>query len=141
MASLRTEMDRLFESLVRDPLAAMDWPFIGRGRLWPTVDLAESPEEVTVRAELPGIDPNDLDVTITGNQLVLSGEKKEVAEKEGQGYYHSESRFGTFRRTVPLPEWLDTQNVAAEYVNGVLTLRIKRSPTAAPKRIEIKVKS
>ena len=72
-------MDRLFDSFLREPLAAMDWPF--KERAWaPSVDVAETDREVIVRAEVPGIDPKDLDVTISGNQLILSGEKKEAVD-------------------------------------------------------------
>jgi len=139
LAALRTEMDRLFETFVREPFSAVDWPWGSRGRWWPAVDIAETADEVTVRAEVPGLDPKDLDVSITGSQLVLSGEKKESTEESGKNFYHTESRFGTFRREIPLPEGIDTQNVDAQYANGVLTLRLKRSPAVAPKRIEVKV--
>ena len=101
--------------------------------------MAESDKEVTVRAELPGIDPKDLEVTVAGNQLVLSGEKKESSETKEKGIYHSETRYGAFHRTVPLPEGVDTEHVDAQYANGVLTLRLAKTPQAATKRIEVKV--
>ncbi len=93
---------------------------------------------MTVRAELPGIDPKDLDVTVTGNQLVLSGEKKESSEHDGKDFYHSETRYGSFRRMIPLPDGVDTENVDAQYANGVLTLHLKKTAPAAQKRIEVK---
>ena len=93
-------MERLFDSFFREPLAAMDWPRWGSDKWSPAVDLAENDKELTVRAELPGIDPKDLDVTVTGNQLVLSGEKKESSEHKEKDFYHSETRYGSFRRTV-----------------------------------------
>jgi HSP20 family protein len=77
-------------------------------------------------------------VSVLGNQLVISGEKKESEEKKGRDSYRSEIRFGSFRRTLPLPEGVDTQNVEAQYANGVLTLRLKKTPAAAPRRVEIK---
>ena len=79
-------MDRLFDSFFREPLGALDWPLWGSGKWSPAIDVAENDKELTVRAELPGIDPKDLDVTVTGNQLVLSGEKKESSEHEGEGF-------------------------------------------------------
>ena len=78
---LRNEMDRLFESFFREPLAALDWPQWGSGKWSPAIDVAESDKEWTVRAELPCIDPKDLDVSVSGNQLVLSGEKKKEAKR------------------------------------------------------------
>jgi HSP20 family protein len=140
LVPLRGEMDRLFDSFVREPFGALEWPLWGSDKWSPAVDVAESDKELTVRAELPGIDPKDLDVSITGNQLVLSGEKKESSERKEKDFYHSETRYGSFRRTVPLPDGVDTENVDAEYANGVLTLRLKKTAPAATKRIEVKTK-
>ena len=140
MLALRNEMDRLFESFFREPFAGLDWPLWGGGKWSPAIDVAENDKELTVRAELPGIDPKDLEVTVTGNQLVLSGEKKESSEHEGKDFYHSETRYGSFRRSVPLPEGIDTENVDAQYANGVLTLRLQKTAPAAAKRIEVKTK-
>jgi HSP20 family protein len=134
-------MDRLFENFFRESLSAWQWPFSDAGAWMPAVDVAENDREVTVRAELPGIEPKDLNVSVSGNQLIISGEKKQSEERTGKDYYHREIRFGSFRRTVPLPEGVDSENVEAEYANGVLTLRLKKSPAAAPRRIEIKTKS
>ena len=140
LAALRGEMDRLFESFFREPLGGLDWSPWGSGKWSPAVDLAENDKEVTVRAELPGIDPKDLDISISGNQLVLSGEKKESSETQEKDFYHSETRFGSFRRVIPLPEGVDTENVDAQYANGVLTLRLKKTAPAPAKKIEVKVK-
>ena len=140
LMGLRNEMDRLFESFFREPFAALDWPQWATGKWSPAIDVAESDKELTVRAELPGIDPKDLDVAVSGNQLVLSGEKKEQSEHDGKDFYHSETRYGSFRRTIPLPEGIDTENVDAQYANGVLTLRLKKTAPAAAKRIEVKTK-
>ena len=140
LVALRSEMDRLFDTFLREPLGAIDWPFGGQGKWSPTVDISESDEEIVVRAELPGIDPQDLDVSISGNQLVLSGEKKESTEHKEKDFCHSESRYGSFRRSVRLPDGIDTENVDARYANGVLTMHLKKTPSAVPKRIEVKVK-
>ena len=140
LVALRSEMDRLFDTFLREPFGEIDWPFVGQGKWSPTVDIAESDDEVVVRAELPGIDPKDLDVSVSGNQLVLSGEKKESSESEGKDFSHSESRYGSFRRLVQLPEGIDTENVEAQYANGVLTMHLKKTPSAVPKRIDVKVK-
>jgi HSP20 family protein len=140
LVSLRGEMDRLFDSFLRDPFGAMNWPHWGAGKWSPAVDVAEDDKEVSVRAELPGIDPKDLDVTVVGNQLILSGEKRESSESKEKGVFHSETRYGSFRRTVPLPEGVDTEHVDAEYAHGVLTLRLPKTAPANQKRIEVKVK-
>ena len=85
MIALRNEMDRLFDSFVREPFGAIDWPTWATGKWSPAVDVAEDDKEFTVRAELPGIDPKDLEVSVLGNQIVLSGEKKESQRDQGQG--------------------------------------------------------
>ena len=140
LSVLRTEMDRLMDSFFRDPIGALDWRS-GARRAWtPAVDVAESDEEVVVRAEIPGMDPKDVEITISGGQLVISGEKKESTEESGKDFFHSETRYGSFRRSVPLPEAVDPEKVDAECSNGVLVVRLKKSPSSPPKRIEVKVK-
>lgn len=140
LLALRGEMDRLFDSFFREPFGAMDWPLLGLGKWSPPLDVAETDTEITVKAELPGIDPKDIEVTVVGNELVLSGEKKETTEHDVKGFHHSETRYGSFRRTVPLPEGIDTENVDAQYANGVLTLHLKKIAPVTKKRIEVKVK-
>jgi HSP20 family protein len=130
-------MDRLLDTFIREPLG-LEWPFGQRGCA-PSVDLAETNEEVVVRAEIPGIDPDNLEVTVVGGQLVLAGEKKDVSESSGRDFYHTESRFGRFRRTIPLSQAVDAENAEANYTDGVLTIRFKKIPAVAPKRIEVKV--
>jgi HSP20 family protein len=138
LTAFRSEMDRLFDSFFREPFGGME--LMEPDKWSPAIDIAEDDKEVTVRAEIPGIDPKDLDVTVVGEQLVLSGEKKESKETKEKGFYHSETRYGSFHRTVPLPEGVDTEHVDAQYNNGVLTLKMPKTPQAAKKRIEIKVK-
>jgi HSP20 family protein len=134
-------MDRLFDSFLREPFGMLDWPsFTGSEKWWPAVDVAETDKDLTIHAELPGIDPKEIDVSVTGDQLVISGEKKENSERKGDGFIHSESHYGSFRRVIPLPEGVDSEHVEAQYNHGVLTLTLPKTPVAAPKRIEVKVK-
>jgi HSP20 family protein len=131
-------MDRLFDSFMRDPFGSLA-DSLGAARPWsPAIDVAEDDQQVVVRAEVPGVDPKDLEITVSGNRLVLSGEKKETHEKKDKDIYHAESRFGSFRRSIELPSGLDTENVVAEHAHGVVTITLKKAPTAAAKRIEIK---
>jgi HSP20 family protein len=117
-----------------------EWPAWAGGKWSPAVDVSENEKELTVRAELPGIEPKDLDITVTGNQLVISGEKRESTEHNGKNFHQTETHYGSFRRTIPLPEGTDTENVDAQYANGVLTLRLAKNTPAEQKRIEVKVK-
>jgi HSP20 family protein len=86
------------------------------------------------------MDPKDLDVQLVGNQLTLAGEKKDTSEQRGENYYHSETHVGSFRRSITLPEGVDSENVEAEYANGVLTLRLKKTKPTPTKKIEVKTK-
>jgi HSP20 family protein len=138
LMTLRHEMDRLFDTFFREPFGAVDWPMWPQGKWMPAIDVTESEDEVTVRAEVPGIDPKELDVRVTGNQLTLSGEKKAASEEKGENFYHSETRYGSFHRSIALPEGIDTENVDAQYANGVLTLHMKKTQAATAKRIEVK---
>lgn len=138
LAQLRQEMDRLFDRFVADP-----WNWAGTGLAadanWlPSMDLSETEKEFTVRMEIPGVDPKDLDISLVGNRLTVSGKKEEKHEKEESGYHHTESYFGSFRRTVELPAPVDSETIDAAHSNGVLTVTLKKQQTEAPKRIQVK---
>jgi HSP20 family protein len=141
MVALRSEMDRLFDTFLREPLGMLDWPLWGSSDKWaPAVDVIDGEKELTVRAELPGIDPKDLDVKVVGDQIVISGEKRESTETKEKNRFRSETRYGSFQRVVPLPEGIDTEHVEAEYAHGVLTLRLPKTAPPASKKIDVKVK-
>ena len=137
LLTLRDEMDRLFDAFVREPMGSLEWPSWRGGEFAPAIDIGETETEVVVHAELPGLAPEDLDVTLAGNQLTLAGEKKEVSEQRAEGSYQTEIRFGKFRRTVQLPQEVDPEQVESAYSDGVLTLRLKKASPTPPKRIEV----
>lgn len=141
LGRLRSEIDRLFDRFFTDPFGSMDAFFTPLGEWAPSIDVAESEQEITVRAEIPGVDPKDLDIQLTENVLTLRGEKKEMTERKGDNYYHGERRFGTFQRVICLPVDVDPEKVSAEHANGVVTIRLAKVPGAAPKRIPVKVAS
>jgi HSP20 family protein len=137
LTDFRAELNQLVDSFFRDPWPRADTTFASA---WaPEVDIRETEDEVTVKAEVPGIDPKDLDITVASNVLTLSGEKREETEKKAKGVYHTERRFGSFRRMIQLPSAVDSQNVAAHYENGVVTIGLKKRPEAVAKRIPVKV--
>jgi HSP20 family protein len=136
--SFHNEIDRLFESFFHNPFSLAEAPFASLGEWAPTLDVSETENDVSVRAELPGVKPEDLDVTVTGDTLVLAGEKKESIEKKDKNYWHSESRYGSFRRQVRLPTEVDAENVEAKFSHGVLEIHLKKSHAAKAKRIAVK---
>jgi HSP20 family protein len=136
---LRAEFDELFDRFFRDPwgLELADW-FGGEGAWGPRLDLSESDKEVTIRAELPGIEPDDVEINVTGNVLTLRGEKKQEHEEKKRDYHYVERQYGSFHRSVQLPAGVDPDKVDAAYKNGVLTVTIAKRPDALPKKIKVK---
>jgi HSP20 family protein len=140
MTEFRHEMNRLFDTFWREPFGSLGESFNSLSRWAPTLDVAETEKTVTVRAEVPGVDPNEIDITVTGDRLTISGEKKETSERKEKDYFHRESRYGSFSRTVQLPAGVDPQQVSAEYDSGVLTVTLQKTPGAVAKKIPVKTK-
>ncbi len=110
------------------------------GPSWvPPIDVAENEKEITVRVEVPGVDPKDIEVTVSDRVLTISGEKQESRESKDNGVRHSERRFGSFRRTIQLPKSVDTNHIKAEHSHGVLQVRLNKSESVIPKRIRVEV--
>jgi len=135
---LRSEMDRLFDSFLREPFAGLTTR-TGELEAWaPVVDLAETDKELTVRAELPGVTPKDIDVSIHGEMLVIAGEKKEQTEKQEKNFHLVESRYGSFRREIGLPVTVDPEKVTAEFADGILTVKLVKTEPTPTKKIDVK---
>jgi HSP20 family protein len=133
---MRDEMDRMFDRWFDRPME-LAWP--ANGESWnPTLDVIDNEAEITIKAEVPGIAAKDVNVSVSGNVLTLSGQKDESKEEKGENYYVSERRFGSFQRSVELPEGADTERVTAEQDNGVLTVKIPKLKSAQPKQIPVK---
>jgi HSP20 family protein len=138
LARMEREMGDLFGRFFQD------WPGAGlaeRGRVWaPAVDMIDRPDEVVVRADLPGLEQKDVDVTIQEGILTIRGERKAEREekKEEEDYYYSERTFGTFIRTMPLPPGVDPEKVKATFKNGILEVHLQKTKESKSKKIEIK---
>jgi len=136
ISRLRDEMDNLCERFFRDP---WETGLAGRGFAGlPRIDLAETDNEITIKAELPGVDANDLDINVTGTTLTFRGEKKQDREEKASDYYYVERQYGGFHRAVQLPTSVDPEKVNAEFKNGVLSVRLTKCPEARPKKITVK---
>jgi HSP20 family protein len=133
----RDELDRVFDRFFSDPWD-IAWP-TGPSFQWiPVLDVADSENEVTVRAELPGVDAKDVDVSISGNVLTLCGEKLESTEQKDEDRFVSERHFGAFRRSIELPTGTDPERIDAAMVNGVLVVKVAKLKTAERKRVPVK---
>ena len=141
LADFRNEMNRLFEGFFSRPLAMPGWfETIEPGQWLPATDMSETDKQIHVRAELPGIDPQDVDVSVSEDRLVISGEKKSEKEASGEGWTHRESRYGSFSRAIPLPETVDPTKVTARYDKGVLTVELTKSPSSASRKVPVLAK-
>lgn len=127
----------------------MQWdPFQQLSRRWrsgepmagfvPAFDVKEEKDAFIFKADLPGIQEKDLDISITGNRLTIGGKRDEESTQESANYYCSERSYGSFTRSFTLPDSVDADNVQAEMRDGVLTLRVPKSAEAQPKRIAVK---
>lgn len=138
LTDFRNEMNRLFEGFFSRPLPMPSWfDTVEPGQWLPAVDVSENDTQITVRAELPGIDPQDVDVSVSEDRLVISGEKKSASEAGGAGWTHRESHYGGFTRAIPLPEAVDPGQVTAKYDKGVLTVELTKSPTTASRKVPV----
>jgi len=108
----------------------------------PVVDVKETPDALQVVAELPGLSPSDVNVTVQDGVLTISGEKKtEYAEgKESTGYHLFERRYGQFERSFTLPRTVIADDVRADFASGLLTITLPKTDDAKPRRIQVEVK-
>lgn len=103
----------------------------------PSVEVSEQNNEIIVRAEIPGMDPQDIEVSVENNNLVLSGEKKREQKSEQENHVHMECSYGAFNRVIPLRADVDKDKVTAGYKNGVLTVILPKLPDSRSKKIPI----
>jgi len=105
--------------------------------VFPLTNLTEDKDKYYIRAELPGVKGDELDIQVTGNNLAISGERKIAAVEEGARYHRREREAGTFSRMIGLPGEVDTDNVEANLENGILTIAISKAEIAKPKQISV----
>ena len=105
--------------------------------LWPAVDIHEAKDTITVRAELPGLKKEDINISLHDGVLTLSGERKGSRDCESRGTYRSERWFGRFQRSISLPYKVDVKNIPATYTDGVLTVTLNKAEEAKAKQIKV----
>ena len=135
---LHDEVNRLFDfSLGRFPERNIG--LLERG--WaPAVDVYDSKDNVIVKADLPGLAKDEIDVTIEGNTVVIKGEKKHDSKVKEENYVRTERFRGVFHRTITLPNGVDSSKAKAEYKNGTLELTLPKKEEAKPKQISVEIK-
>lgn len=119
-----------------------DWnlpAIFGEERSWvPAFDVTENEDNYVFHAELPGMEPKDIDVSLTDGLLTVKGEKKKASEDKNRNYHRIERAYGTFERTFRIPDNVETQNLEASYKDGVLKLVLPKGASAKPRKIEVK---
>jgi HSP20 family protein len=140
MVTLRQAMDRLFEDSFVSPLTWRTVAGNGNGESIASapIDVHENADEIVVTASLPGVKPEDVEMTITGQALTLKGEFKADEKVDRGDYLYRERRFGHFNRSIQLPVRVEGDRAEASFDNGVLTLRIPKSEEVKPRQIQIK---
>ncbi len=136
LMSLRAAMNRLMEESFVRPFGM----FEDFAPALPAVDVYETDEEIIVKATVPGVKPEDLEINAIGNTLSIKGETKEEEETKKGAYLHRERRYGAFNRSFTLPTTIDANKAAAEFEHGVLTLTLPKAELVKPKSLKIKAK-
>jgi HSP20 family protein len=132
LGRLQQQMDSLFQSVASRGRQA------GRPGVYPLVNISEDQEHIYVRAELPGVNPEDLDITIKEQHLVIRGERKIPTEEKNANYHRRERESGFFRRVLRLPAQVDANKVAAACKDGVLTITLAKPEEVKPRQIAVK---
>lgn len=140
---LRNQMNRLFDEFFERPFALS--PFFDEfdlvGDFSPRIDIAESDKEITISADLPGVEPEDIDIYLEGNTLTISGEKQAEKEEKGKRFYRLERSYGSFYRTIPLPDEVEEDKIDATFKRGVLKIRLPKTAEAQKRTKRITVKA
>ncbi|HTK35640.1 MAG TPA: Hsp20/alpha crystallin family protein [Caulobacteraceae bacterium] len=140
LASFRREVDRFLNDVLTPGEARSFGPPAALA-VWPSLDLQETDQGYTLTAELPGLDPKDVEINLRDNVLVISGEKRAENKEENGGRTYAERVYGRFQRIVPLDAEVDADRVEAKVKNGLLTVELPKNPAAKDKDRRIEIKS
>jgi HSP20 family protein len=133
--------ERMRELMRWDPFSEM-----GRGRsgsnemIAPAFDVRETEDAYLIEADLPGFDEDDVDVSVSGNRLTVSGKRENKSENKRESYYYSERSYGSFSRSFVLPDGTDSERIEADMKNGVLTLQVPKAAATQPRKIQLSKK-
>jgi len=150
LQAFHAEMNRLFDRFNE----AFGWPTFGRlfdaEPMWPAlgpftgtapaVDVTEDEKGYLITAELPGLEEKDMEVTVTGDALMIKGEKRAEKEEKAKNYYVSERSYGAFQRTFPLPDGVDRNAIGATFAKGVLTVTLPKTAEAQKEQKKVEIK-
>ncbi|MDH3581224.1 MAG: Hsp20/alpha crystallin family protein [Hyphomicrobiales bacterium] len=141
-SAMRAEMDRMFDnfSVGRFPsLPSVLASSASNGAMAPSVDVRENDKQIVIEAELPGIEEKDVSVTVHDGLLTVKGEKKFEEKEETENYHMMERRYGSFMRSMRLPDTADDESISAKIDKGVLTVTVAKKPGTEPKERKIEI--
>jgi len=134
---IQREMNRMFDSFINRGAQDEDSALAA----WtPVVDIAERDDEYLVKVELPGVNKDDVKITLESNILTIRGEKKQEKETKKENYHRVERSYGSFQRSFTLPTTVKSDKIDANFKDGVLMVSLPKAEEAKPKQIEVKVK-
>ena len=136
---LQNRLNSIFSDFVAPGTSSNE--SLATGSFVPAVDIYEDPQKLVVKVEAPGIKQDDLDVRVENNTLTIKGERRFEAEEKEENFHRIERRYGSFVRSFSVPQTVDTENVAANYDAGVLTVTLTKKAEAKPKQVKIGISS
>jgi len=135
LSYLRRDMDRLWDRFFGEDLGLMRW----REGWTPALDVSETKNDLIVKTEIAGVDPKDVNISVTGDMLTVKGEKKQEKEEKEEGYHLMERSYGSFSRSVRLPMEVDQDKVKASCKKGVLKITLPKSEKTKAKEVKVSI--
>ncbi len=131
LEKVRNEMDKMFRGV------SAEMPWIPRATVYPALNVSEDEDNIYVRAEIPGVKPEDLDISIEGETLTLKGERQEQTPDKKFSYHRHEIETGRFSRALALPTRIDSEKIEASYRNGIIKITLPKAAEVKPKKIGV----
>lgn len=144
MMNLQSQINEVFEDFFEDFPMRSEGPMEVAKKLrrfQPRVDVSESADAIMITADVPGMVEDDIDITLSDDTLTISGERSESREKEDEDYFHRERSYGMFSRRIPLPTYIERDEISAKFKNGVLKIEVPKSEEGRKHWRKIEVKS
>ena len=143
----KKDVERFFEGMFEEPFSLRNWkglPSFRKMREFmtfsPAVDMYENEKEIVVKAEVPGIDKEDINISVSDGTLMIKGETKKEEETKEEDYYYAERTYGSFSRRLELPEKVQESKIKANFKDGILEIHLPKAPEAKAKKIKIEAK-